>query len=139
MRLRLVSRRSGIFQLALVMAALVSCGTAQLSEPPEEIVGTWRTSAPGYERSFFTIEPKRVTISMGTFELYQYPIERIDHTVDRRGHERYVLHYTAVEGYADSIELTLESGNPPTLTAFSSRDDIIRASDGAFYGLASAY
>lgn len=95
---------------------MTGCGPTELSAPPDVLLGTWRTAAPGYERSFLKIEPEVLTIGMGPFALDRYPIEAITVTTDRRGHDRYELHYTAVEGYEDSIEMTVESHHPPTVT-----------------------
>ncbi len=119
MALRFNFKKSGILRLLLLWLLLVpaaACGPSQLPEPPALLVGTWRTEAPGYDRSYLTIEPEVLVIGMEPFALSRHDIHRVEHTVDSRGHDRYELHYTADEGYDDSIEITVESLNPPIIT-----------------------
>ena len=116
MATRAAFRPSGIFQLVLVLCVLLSCGRSTLPAPPDEILGTWRTSARGYERSFLTIEPTKLTIGMGKFSLFEYPIERVDYSVSSSGQDTYELHYESVEGYEDSIVVRVQRGAETFLT-----------------------
>lgn len=98
------------------MAAVSACGVFDAHESPDELLGVWRTDAKGYERSYLEIDRKRLVIGMGTFALYDVPIERVERRVRGLGEITYELHYTAVEGYSDSIRLDYRSGDVPTLT-----------------------
>lgn len=46
-----------------VLAALVACGPERTKTPPDELIGTWKTSAPKYADTF--IELTRTTIVFG--------------------------------------------------------------------------
>ena len=59
-------RRTGIVIVFAVLAALVACGPERTKTPPDELIGTWKTSAPKYADTF--IELTRTTITFGAGE-----------------------------------------------------------------------
>jgi hypothetical protein len=110
MGLHLDFRWSGILQCVLLAVLALACGPPTLPEPPAELIGTWRTTTPGYERSYLRIERDRLTIGMGPFVLDDHPIVRIERSTEDSGDRVYELFYVADEGYADSIRVSTRPG-----------------------------
>lgn len=98
--------------LGFVLLAAMACGPAELSAVPDDLTGTWRTRAPGYERSYLRLEARRFTIGMGQFELFTYAIDRVERSQEPGGTLVYALHYTAEEGYPDKLILTVDPAAP---------------------------
>ena len=124
------SRLVAIVQVCLALGLLVltGCGTAELSEVPAELLGTWRIDAPGYERSYLEIAPRRFVIGMGSFELYDYAIDRIETDTDRSGDRIVELHYTAEAGYPDKLVLIVDQHATDTFTLGSRSQTWVRDS-----------
>lgn len=109
--------RSRGIALLTGLLLLSGCGRGRIKEVPPELLGVWRTDAPGYQDRFMEIRPREIIFGTG-------PGSADIHTINglrRRaapGHIDFTIFYDNVEGqeYEFSIIFEYSEGGQITLT-----------------------
>jgi hypothetical protein len=97
-------RRAAALGIALLFA--LACGPRRLDGVPSDLLGTWRTRAPRYEKNFFEVRRDVLVLGVAGQELDVLPIQEIDWTTDGHGNVIYRFRFLADEGYPDVLLVT---------------------------------
>jgi hypothetical protein len=106
--------------LALLLA--LACGPRRLDDVPDDLLGTWRTRAPRYEKNFFEVRRDALVLGVAGRELDVLPIRELDWTSDSDGNAIYRFHFVADEGYEDVLVVTRLRGGERAIRLASRAD-----------------
>ena len=107
--------------LGLLLA--LACGPRRLDSVPPDLLGTWRTRAPRYQKNFFEVRPDALVLGVAGRELDVLPIRELDWAQDDAGNGIYRFHFVADEGYEDVLVVT-RLGNGARAIKLASRADL---------------
>ena len=93
-----------------ILASLIGCGPERTKTVPDELVGTWKTSAPKYADAY--IEMSRTTITFGAGEAGSYvrSVSSVE-KVREGGNTLYTVFYVDAQGVEYKLAFYYEPGN----------------------------
>lgn len=116
------SRAHATTALGLLLLA-VACGAAP-SPLPDELLGSWETSQPGYAGRVFEIRKDRILFGTSALRSSAHPLERIERRPDQADQRAYRLHFREHDGELAELELTYHPGPPQPWIRFARRKEI---------------
>jgi hypothetical protein len=115
--LRAIRRTSGEYStyvaniVCLLLLFFVGC---EREVVPQHLMGTWTTSAPGYEDRYLKISAQTIIYGIGDGEEVSYTIDKIKSKQGNGGIE-YTFYYKDVEGGKNSLTVTYRPDSGGTL------------------------
>jgi len=98
----------------LLIALLAGCGQAPSETLPDELLGVWRTSAPGYEDRSLELRTDLLFFGTGEHSAVMHPIQKVTSS-DARGGRLYTIEYLMNGGDVLSVDLLHTPGRRPHL------------------------
>ncbi len=72
-----VQRLAGTLAVILAVVVVVRLRSGGARTVPDELLGTWTTSAPGYADRALELTPTTLRLHMGASPVHDYPIRRV--------------------------------------------------------------
>jgi hypothetical protein len=97
-----------------LLLLLFGCAEQTLEAIPEELLGVWRSPAPGYRDRYLELRPDWVLFATSPYTSSMHPIERVT-AEEIPGGTRYTVEYRLTQGETVSVRLVHTAGNPGSL------------------------
>ena len=108
--------------LVAAAALWMGCGASPPSDPlPSDLLGTWRTEAPGYRDRHFELRPEWVIFGTSRYTAAMHPIEHVRVTPDGST-TRVLIAYRTDDGALLELPLEWTPGDPQRLRIGRRRD-----------------